>query len=120
MKCIGPEAKDADLLILVEVRRIHQEGILLEVEHVKAHRSQIEKQDMTLFRTPCLRQPDFTVWWKNGKIVKRSRQSQKKSGSKVEAEKHRTERCASSSLHLCMRCGRNSKKMKMPGKCGRA
>ena len=51
MKCIGPRAKGADLWIwiLEEVRRVHQEGVLLEVEHVKAHRSKKEKQEMTLF-----------------------------------------------------------------------
>ena len=51
MKCIGPKAKDADLWIWIweEVRRIHQEGVLLEVEHVKAHRSKKEVQEMKLF-----------------------------------------------------------------------
>ena len=51
MKCVGPQAKDADLWILVreEVRSVHQEGMLLEVEHVKAHRSKKEKKDMALF-----------------------------------------------------------------------
>ena len=41
-----PKSQDADLLILIweEVRRIHQQpGILLEVEHVRAHRSEKEK-----------------------------------------------------------------------------
>ena len=51
VKCVGPQAKDADLWILVreEVSRIHQESMLLEVEHVKAHRSKKEKKDMALF-----------------------------------------------------------------------
>ena len=51
MKCIGPKAEDADLWIWIweEVRRIHQEGVLLEVEHVKAHRSKKEVQEMKLF-----------------------------------------------------------------------
>ena len=52
MKCIGPKAKDADLWMLnwEEVRRIHPEGILLEVEHVHARRSKKkEKQEMSLF-----------------------------------------------------------------------
>ena len=42
MKSAGPKAKDADLWVLIweEVRRVHRDGILLEVEHVKAHRSQ--------------------------------------------------------------------------------
>ena len=37
-ECRGPKSKVADL--------IHQEGIILEVEHVKAHRSEKEKQEM--------------------------------------------------------------------------
>ena len=39
MKCIGPRAKDTALWILIweEVRRVHQGGILVKVEHVKAH-----------------------------------------------------------------------------------
>ena len=41
MKCIGPGAKDADLWILTweELLRASQEGILVDVEHVRAHRS---------------------------------------------------------------------------------
>ena len=41
MKCFGPNAKDALLWILIweEVRGIHEEGILLEAEHVKADHS---------------------------------------------------------------------------------
>ena len=51
MKCIGPRAKDVDLWLCIweEVRRIHQEGVRLEVEHVKAHRSKKEVQEMKLF-----------------------------------------------------------------------
>ena len=50
MKCSGPKAKDADLWMLIwEVRRLHPEGTLLEVEHVKAHRSKKEKHDMPVF-----------------------------------------------------------------------
>ena len=50
MKCIGPRAKDANLWILIweESHRVHQEGILLEVEHLKVHRSKKEKQQMSL------------------------------------------------------------------------
>ena len=46
MKCIGPKARDAHLWILIweEVRGIHAEGILLEVEHVKADRSKKNKK----------------------------------------------------------------------------
>ena len=28
---------------------MHQEGLLLEVEHVKAHRAKSDKQELTLF-----------------------------------------------------------------------
>ena len=44
MKCIGPRAKVADLWILIweELHRVHQEGMLVEVEHVKAHCQQGE------------------------------------------------------------------------------
>ena len=51
MKCIGPTAQDADLwrLIWEEVHRTREEGTLPEVEHVKVHRSQKEKNKMTLF-----------------------------------------------------------------------
>ena len=51
MRCIGPRANDADLWISIweELHRYHQEGILLEVEHVKAHRTKKEMQQMPLF-----------------------------------------------------------------------
>ena len=51
MKCIGSKAKDADLWISIweEVRRIRPEGMLLEVEHVRTHRTKKERQEMTLF-----------------------------------------------------------------------
>ena len=44
-------AKDADLWMLMweEVRRTHDAGIRVGVEHVKAHRSKKEKQEMSLF-----------------------------------------------------------------------
>ena len=38
-----------DIVIWEAVCNVHQEGILLEIEHVKAHRSKKEKQDMSLF-----------------------------------------------------------------------
>ena len=50
MKGMGPKAKDADLWTWIweEVRSLHQEGILSEVEHVKAYRSKKEKKHMSL------------------------------------------------------------------------
>ena len=52
MRCIGPRAKDADLWILIseDFHRVHQEGVWVEVEHVKAHRSNQEMQEMSLFQ----------------------------------------------------------------------
>ena len=51
MKCIGPRAKDAGLWIMIgeEMHRVHQEGTLVEVEHVQAQRSEKEKQQVSLF-----------------------------------------------------------------------
>ena len=51
MMCIGPRATDASLWILIweELHRVHQEGLLVEVEHVKRHRSKKEMQQMSLF-----------------------------------------------------------------------
>ena len=39
MRCVGPTAKGADLWISIweELYRVHQEGLLVEVEHVKVH-----------------------------------------------------------------------------------
>ena len=39
-----PRAKDADvwILILEEIHRVHQESILVDVEHVKAYRTKKE------------------------------------------------------------------------------
>ena len=37
--------------------------------------------------------------------------------SKVEADKHRAERCATSNKNRCMSCGKNSRNMRMPGRC---
>ena len=44
-----PKSEERRLVDLEEVRRIHQEGMLLEVVHVKARRSKKEKQEMLLF-----------------------------------------------------------------------
>ena len=49
MTCSGPKADDADLWILIkeESHRVHQKGILVEVE--QRHRSKKEKQQISLF-----------------------------------------------------------------------
>ena len=53
LKCSGPKATEAHWwkLIWVVVHRTRQEGLLLEVEHVKAHRPKKEEQEMTLFES---------------------------------------------------------------------
>ena len=42
MRCIGPKAKDVDLwiAILEELNNLRSKEILVEVEHVKAYRSE--------------------------------------------------------------------------------
>ena len=51
MRCICAKAQDTDLskLICEEWHRVHQERMLVEVQHVKAHRNRKEKEDMPLF-----------------------------------------------------------------------
>ena len=51
MRCTGPRAQDADVWILIweELHGVQQEGIPVEVEHVKAHRSKKVMQQMSLF-----------------------------------------------------------------------
>ena len=100
MKGLGSRAKDADLWILIceELHRVHQEGILLVVEHVKAHRSTKEKQQMSLFERAARRvmrrqtsRGGSDAGWKRhggdqrqhssaGETVKNSHPSQKRSG----------------------------------------
>ena len=61
----------------------------------------------------------FTAWWRNGKIVKNSSRSQKKSGLlwTRKERKQCIDRNAAASKYRCMRCGRSSKYMKMQGQC---
>ena len=49
MECIGPKAKDADLWIVIreELHKLRSKEILIEVEHVKAHSTEKERQRMT-------------------------------------------------------------------------
>ena len=44
MRCFGPRA-------WVELRRFHQDGILVEVDLVKAHRTKKEMQQMSFFES---------------------------------------------------------------------
>ena len=75
------------------------------------------------FTERCNMQPAFTVWWRNGKIVKNLTKNPglKRSGpfvnKKVEAKTHRVEWCAAAKTYRCTRHCRNSKQMNMPGTC---
>ena len=69
----------------------------------------------------CSLQLASIVWWRNGKIVKNSSLSRKKSG--VSSTRRVRERSIEQSGvrkptgYRCMRCGRGSKHMKMLGRC---
>ena len=51
LKCIGPKAKDVDLWLrmLEEVHFLPCKDMLIVAEHVKAHRTEKERQRMSLF-----------------------------------------------------------------------
>ena len=91
MKCIGSKEKVVDLWILIweEVRRIHQEGVRLEVEHVKAHRSKKEVKEMKLFerfategneRADELAKDSNAGWRRNGPEKGQHRSTEKEGG----------------------------------------
>ena len=50
-KCIDPKAGDADFWIKIweELHRLAERDIVVEVEHVKAHRTKKEKKEMSHF-----------------------------------------------------------------------
>ena len=50
-ECIKPGAGDADLLIKIweELHRLAARDVVVEAEHVKAHRTKKKKQKMTQF-----------------------------------------------------------------------
>ena len=50
IRCIGPKANDTDLWIAMweELNKLRSKEILVEVEHVKAHRIEKERQHMSL------------------------------------------------------------------------
>ena len=60
---------------LVKAGAMLDEGFMAEVR-AKTMQQEGEKKCTQL----CSMQPDFTVWWRNEKIVKNSSRSQKKSG----------------------------------------
>ena len=104
LKCIGPRAKVADLWIAlwVELNNLHAKETVIEVEHVKAHGIEKERQQMSLSekfvtdgnekadefaktgamldegcvdqeREVCAAlQPVFIGRWKNGKSLRRT------------------------------------------------
>ena len=141
-ECIKPRAGDAHLWMKIweEFHELVKRGFLVDVEHVKAHRTKKEKKNMSHFEKfvtegnekadelakagamldegymaearaetirqererrcmwPCSMRPASTAWWNNGRTVKSSNLSRKKSGffvdTKNEETKHRTEWCA--------------------------
>ena len=136
------------------MRRIHQEGILLDVEHLKAHHSKNEKKNVALsnslsqdelakdgamldggemaqIRASTAQQKREEVHaalqcaasfhclvdeWRDGEELKpEPKEIWVFVDKKVEAKKHRTVWCATTSRYRCIRCGRSSKKMNMPG-----
>ena len=123
-----PRAGDADLWIRIweELHKMVKRGIFVEVEHVEAHRTIKEKENMSKFETfvtegnekaddmaktramtkdswqkqeqrqwnrkerrctqHCSMRPVSNVWWSDGKIVKSSGPSRKKSGFRGKGE----------------------------------
>ena len=69
----------------------------------------------------CSMRPASTAWYNNGRTVRAQANAERKVDflwiKKREETKHRTEWCAEADRYRCMRCGRGSKYMKMPGKC---
>ena len=65
-KCKGPKAKDADLGVLIweELHSVHPEVTLVDVEHVKAHRSKKEQQETSLFEKPTTRATRRQMSWR--------------------------------------------------------
>ena len=56
-KCIKPKPGDADLWIKIweELHRLAARDIVVEVEHVKAHRTKKDKEKMTKFKGSSLK-----------------------------------------------------------------
>ena len=65
-ECIKPRAGDADLWIVVweELHGLAGRGILVEVEHVKAHRTKKEKQICRSLRSLLLKATRRLMSWK--------------------------------------------------------
>ena len=160
-ECIKPRAGDADLWIKFweELHELVKRGILVEVAHVKAHRTKKEKEKKTkierfvtegnekadeLEKAGAMLDEGFMAGarlkaggeevyvalqyaacfhclveeWKDCEELK-TKLKEKWSfvDRKSEGTKHRTEWCAEADRYRCMRCGRGTKYMKMPGRC---
>ena len=124
-----------------ERKCINPKEILVEVEHVKAHRTKKDKNEISHFerfvtdgnekadelaKTGAMldegfmaearaeMQPVFTVWWKNrrtGKLNPKPKEKRIFVDQKREEMKHQTDWCAQANRYRCMRCGRSSKYM---------
>ena len=143
-RCVGPKAKDADMWSSRwdMLNRIHQEGMELEVRRVKAHRTKEEEKKITRLerfimegnekaddfakegvvdggnmvqvRASSVQQRRREVY----ELKRRQKENWESVERKVEADKRRAEWCATSNKNRCMRCGKNSRNMRMPGRCG--
>ena len=159
-ECIMPRAGDADLWIKIweELQNLAERDILVEVEHVKAHRTKKEKKNMSQFgkfvtdgnekadelakagsmldegfmaeaRAENTQQEREEVYAAlqyaasfhcSVKDCEELKPNSKEKWTSVEEggdTKHRTGWCAEADKYRCMRCGRGSNYMKMPGKC---
>ena len=164
-KCTDPKAGDADMWIKIWEEQLHllsSEEKLVQVEHVKAHRTKKDKKEMSQFeyfitdgnekadelakagamldegfmaetRAKTVQQEREEVYaalqyaasfhcmveeWKDCEELKlKPKEKWKFVDQKREETKHRTEWCAEANKYRCMRCGRGSRYMKMPGKC---
>ena len=164
-ECIKPRAGDADLWLKKKWEELHElvkRGILVEVEHVKAHRTKKERENMTQLErfvtegnekadelakaggmldegflaeatAETMKQKREEVCgalqyaasfkcsveeWKDCEELKpEPKEKWSFVDKKSEGMKHRTEWCAEAGRYRCVRCGRGSKKMTMPGRC---
>ena len=106
--------------ILEELHGKAQRGILVEVEHGKAHRTNKEKTNTSQsekFVTEGNEKADELAKAGSDQCWMKDFWQKQKLCSKKENMKHRTDWRAEADRCRCMRCVRGSTKMKMPGKC---
>ena len=139
MNCIGPRSKRCGLRCQKreELHRLRANEILIEVQHVEAHRTEKERQRMSLFEKfitegneqadelakrheqvqssrrekctqVCSMQPVFIACWKSK--AKWFFRGQEWRGNEA------PDRVAAG-IYRCSRCGRGGKYLKMKGKC---